>query len=107
MDKRKVIHELIDRLLDVEETSKKRVSIYYHGFCESFSFSICRNKLAIHDDLLKARAIYFSNPILNDLNIDEILAQINEVSLIEDVPEEKQVDIKISESKARELGLIA
>jgi len=106
MNKREAIHALIDKLLDLEESSNKRVYFSYYGNSEGFDFSVDPTKFD-RTSIGKDRS-YFSSTF--DGTPQEIFermsAVIKIVSAIPDQPNEKCHTFTIPESKAKELGLI-
>lgn len=108
LDRRKIIHDLIDKLLDIEALSRKKVFFGYSGFVDSFDFRIVKNEKAYNEKLLPSINLYFNDSFgLTQKKIQEHIDKIIETSLIEDGPVEEMVSVQISQSRAKELGLIA
>jgi hypothetical protein len=108
MNKREMIHALIDKLLDIEESSKKRTFFYYHGHVQSFDFSVAKNEKAFSDKLISSTK-YLSEEIsdVDERYLKKCLQDLEAISQVEDGPVEEMVTLQISESKAKEMGLIA
>jgi hypothetical protein len=91
-------------LISIEATSVKTIAYQYHGFIDAFSFDIAKNKEDYNTFLLR-EFISFSRVDDLDSLLEEIQQKINDVSKIEDGPVEKMVNIRIPESKAKEMGV--
>jgi hypothetical protein len=106
MNKRELIHALVDRLLDLEASSNKMISFNYSH--HSMSFYVARNHLAYRDWLTKTSVhVFFSDDSgRTATQFIGALDEINRVASLPDSPVEKMVDVQLPESKAKELGLI-
>lgn len=106
MNKREMIHALIDRLLDVEESSKKKVFINYSGHIKNLSFYITPS----HDFSIWLEDKRFELPLdwghLQE-NYECLLSDIERLTLITDESIEEVVSIRMKKSEAKAKGLIA
>jgi len=100
MDKRKIIHELIDKLLDIEEATPRGVDFEYS------------THLGIRFNVTSRPKNYMDRvrPIYRDYEVSEesFLKAIEEIRAINETPaKEPEFSFTLPESKAKELGLIA
>lgn len=109
MNKREMIHALIDKLLDVEESGTcKELHFTYHSskISDSLSFHFYEGNGSTEQVLGKNTHAYLTNGLaMNGKSFEQALADIE---LIKNTPDvEPKVRVTITEEKARELGLIA
>jgi hypothetical protein len=102
MNNRELLHALLDKLLDIQESSSKVVFFSYSGHTNTIDYQVCKNRLAY--DVKFAYSFCVS---VSEDSVNKAITQIAGASMIEDEPVEKMVEVKLSESKAKELGLIA
>lgn len=104
MNKREMIHMLIDKLLDVEETgtTKKLYFNYYSPTGVDFHFSEGNGS----KEYVKRPTYVYTGPTWN---IEEqVKIALKDIETIKNTPDvEPQINLNLSLAKARELGLIA
>lgn len=104
MNKREMLHVLIDRLMDVEEseTTKKLYFSYWQECGLDFHFSEGNGSR----ELVRPRTwVYFNSPWDKEQQLKNALIDIE---LIKNTPDvEPKVSLSLTVEKARELGLIA
>ena len=107
MNKKETIFEIISKLLDIEETSSKRVYFSYFGSPCSLHFHIAKNEKNYNEYLAPTEYVYFKEPLAHKPN--ELLKLYSEIEAIKDIPDgpvEEILTFKLTESRAKELGLI-
>ncbi len=103
MNKRELLHALIDKLFDVEETTKRGIDFEYSTNL-GISFSVTSTPKNYADRI---------RPIYRDYNIKEDALENtenaeHEIDLINETPDKEPCfSFSLPESRARELGLIA
>lgn len=108
MDKREVIHALIDKLLDIDESdTKKQLNFYFikledGGSCFDFNF---REGNGSSDSVLPRVNLYFGNNLESEKKIHDAFEVIEAIKNTPDI--EPKINLSISQSRARELGLIS
>lgn len=102
MDKREVIHALIDKLLEIEQTTKRGIDFEYSSNL-GISFNVTSSPKNYTDKIRPIYRDYFADraPFLS---FEKAEFEIGLISLTPD--KEPEVSIKLPESRARELGLI-
>ena len=107
MNKREMIHALIDKLLDVAESgTKKELNFYFMTLsdCQSFDFRFCEGN-GSKQNVRPSFGVYFGNSLQRANSLELAL---KEIELIKDTPDvEPKVNLNISIDRARELGLIS
>jgi hypothetical protein len=107
MDKREVIHALIDKLLDVEASgTKKELSFFYHTLtdCTSLDFHF-REGNGSNATVIPRTGVYFGNKLETEHALKDAFKAIEQIKNMPDV--EPKINLNISIEKARELGLIS
>lgn len=104
MNKREMIHALVDRLLDIEESSKKGVSFGYDTRLD-FDFHFNSRPGNFSDYIGHRVCCKFSGPLSDYESFDKAIAEIERIKNTPDV--EPKITLTFSESEARERGLIA
>jgi hypothetical protein len=103
MDKRQLLYLMIDKLLEIEDSSLKGVNFSYStniGLC----FHITSRPGAGHEWLTESKHVY--TPLEKyPGQLEKALAEIQRIINLPDA--EPFVNLKISATKAKELGLIA
>ena len=111
MDKREILHKLIDRICDIEAGSNKVAYASYHGGQhESFSFHFAPNFKNIHERLFQSKPIYLNQKsvlVTTAEEIEQLLLDLDDLEKLPDGPIEEIIKFELTESKAKELGLIA
>jgi hypothetical protein len=106
MNKREMLHAIVDKLMDLEESSVKCPSFSYHSKFQCIDVYVRKNK---YED------VYLHTPMglwihLEKTDRQERFETMNEelqrISALPDEPVVKLVDVKMTEEKAIELGLI-
>lgn len=101
MNKREMINELLDKVLEIEESSKKGVRFSYSNSLLSVYFKETDDS---GEFIGKSATVFFkSTDIEGQLN--DALAQIGLVKNTPDV--EPKISVMLTIEKAKELGLIA
>lgn len=103
MNKREMIHALIDKLLDIEETSQKGVHFNY-STAHLIDFYFLSRPKSFGDYVGSGRTSIYTFEDLEQ-GFSKALLEIEKIKNTPD-PEPK-VSVVLSEGKARELGLIA
>lgn len=101
MNKREMLHTLIDKIMDIEESSKKGVRISYSNSLANIYFKESDSK---GDFIGTTSSIYFDMSEI-DKQFSNALSEIEKIKNTPDV--EPKVSVLLTEEKARELGLIA
>lgn len=104
MKKREMIHQLIDKLLDVEESSKKGVNFSYQGSI-GIDFHFTTRPQAHSDWIGNRKTCYFKEYYSADEQFNNALKEIEIIKTTPDV--EPKVSVLMTEEKAREMGLMA
>jgi hypothetical protein len=106
MNKREILHMILDKVLDIQETTGMCPQFSYQGHVNSVQLHILaspeRYREWMHDDIMH---FYFSDYELSPKILDAFIDKINVVKNTP-IPEPK-INIQITEEKAKELGLIA
>jgi hypothetical protein len=104
MNKTETFKTIVEKLLEIENTSNKCVFMYYHGSAELLDIHITPNKINIYEKLLPNQLVYLNKTTPDEL--EKLLSEIEAIKQLPDGPVEEILNFKISESKARKLGLI-
>jgi hypothetical protein len=107
MNKRQVIHDLIDKLFDIDESgTKKELFFYYHtgAVAKSFNFHFSEGS-GSREYVLPSSNIYFESSLQTEKLLEDALKDIETIKNTPDA--EPKINLNISIEKARELGLIA
>lgn len=99
MSKREMLHTLLDKLLDIEETSKKGVRFNYSNDLLTSYFKECAEKGG--DEVGKSSFVFFKTR--PDETYAEALENFEFVANSPDV--EPKISVLLTLEKARELGL--
>jgi len=104
MDKRQMLHVLIDKLLDIEETSKKGIHFSYSTLLSFSSYATVTPGNYTHR--VGPNLSVYLKPEWDQLEqFDAALKVIEDMGNTPD--EEPKIKVELTELKARELGLIA
>jgi hypothetical protein len=100
LTKREILHVLIDKLLDIEETTTRGVTFDY---CTSLGVNFhAITSPSRHGDRIRPE---WRDWYLTKESFEKCLREITEINNTPD--REPEVTVKLTESKAKELGLIA
>ena len=104
MTKREMILELVNRLLDVEESGTKKV--LHFGYNQKIGLDFHFNECSDSKEWVRGLCcVYFDHGWDNEQQFKKALA---EIELIKTIPEaEPKVSLTLTIEKAKELGLIA
>jgi hypothetical protein len=103
MNKREMLHVLIDKLLDIEETTRRGIDFEYSTHL-GVSFNVTSSPKNYTD---RIRPIYRDYHVKDDALENTENAE-HEIDLINETPDKEPVfSFSLPESRAKELGLIA
>lgn len=102
MNKRAMLHELLDKVMDIEETSKKGV-VFEYSTLHNVALRFKTRPVAGASYVLDGCGFNFFN--MNEAEFRSALDVIETINIAPDV--EPKFSFTLDESKARELGLIA
>lgn len=99
-----MIHELINQLLDIEESSEKGINFSYSSYTNLFTFYLTASP-STHTHWLS----HYSTCNFDSARVEkEFSASVAEIERVKNLPPvEPKVKIEVTEARARELGLIA
>ena len=102
MNKREMLHTILDSILDIEESSKKGVRLNLSGnFCHLYFKTIDKSGA---EDIGTGRMFFFNT----ENTARDFTGAVEELERIQGLPDvEPKVSVLMTEEKARELGLIA
>jgi hypothetical protein len=110
MTKREVLHKIIDRICDIEAGSNKVAFVFYTGGqFESLSFHFAPNYKNIHKRIFQSKSIYLNtrtNLVTTAEELEQLFTDLDALEKLPDGPVEEVLKFELTESKARELGLI-
>lgn len=103
MNKREMIHALIDKILDIEETSKKGASFNYTSNL-SFDFYFTSRPGNFSDRVGARTDLYLRESW--DIN-EQYFKCLTAIEKMQNTPDvEPKISFELTEERARELGLI-
>jgi hypothetical protein len=107
MDKREVIHALIDKLLEVAESgTTKELGFYYHTLTNGQSFDFRFTEGNGSNETVNQRfCVYFGNTLESEKYVEDAFKAIEQIKNTPDVG--PKVTLNLTVEKARELGLIS
>jgi hypothetical protein len=111
MQKQMAVFIIMEKIMSIEDTSKKRGFVIYSGggAVGSFSVTFYASKDlsdARSNDQIGSISHYFHEEEISPTEMESIFLKLRSIQEIPDITEEKFIQVSIAESRALELGLV-
>lgn len=105
----RVMRSLAPAIEQLEAATVKRVSLIYNPYSFDQSSSVSIN---VYQNVISHKSLYVSSFLKSDANeeviekwVSDVLLNLGILRSVPDAPIEKEVTVRMPESKAKELGL--